>query len=335
MRKRGFTLSVIPANSVIPAKAGIQKRKNRGFTLIELLVVIAIIALLLSILTPALNTVKERAQRILCRSALHNWLIAIFAYQGANNKIPTMVLRWGGIPYPHYFAGLPHYGGAPEDYMIPGEFNVITMNPYIESVDRNFSDNGLVTGILSCPNCSGDFMVDWCYATWDAFCHVNADGSLQNNEYFIEPAYAYWGGAGEAAAWGDGSNRDHFSLHAMRDLTMDTPSPRRLMFSEVLNVDGGGADYRYNHGRQGWSWNLFWFSGIEPPPGHAKSDPDQDASGRSQGFGDGRVTWREIDLKYEDNLPGEFFDRGAEGFLEDRWNGPGSGWVNMWDVSLY
>ena len=47
--------------------------RKKGFTLIELLVVIAIIALLLSILMPALQKVKTQARDVICKSNLHQW----------------------------------------------------------------------------------------------------------------------------------------------------------------------------------------------------------------------------------------------------------------------
>ena len=60
-------------------------RRKRGFTLIELLVVIAIIALLLSILMPALTNVKTQARRVVCRTNLHQWSIAIGGYAAGND----------------------------------------------------------------------------------------------------------------------------------------------------------------------------------------------------------------------------------------------------------
>jgi prepilin-type N-terminal cleavage/methylation domain-containing protein/prepilin-type processing-associated H-X9-DG protein len=59
--------------------------KPRGFTLIELLVVIAIIALLMSILMPALQRVKQQAKTIACRANIKQWTLYFSMYTGDND----------------------------------------------------------------------------------------------------------------------------------------------------------------------------------------------------------------------------------------------------------
>ena len=60
-------------------------RKRKGFTLIELLVVIAIIALLMSILMPALARVKEQARKVGCQMNLRQWSLIWKMYCDDNN----------------------------------------------------------------------------------------------------------------------------------------------------------------------------------------------------------------------------------------------------------
>lgn len=57
-----------------------------AFTLIELLVVIAIIALLLAIIMPALNKVRELAQGTVCKGNLKNYTLAMLMYLGDNDN---------------------------------------------------------------------------------------------------------------------------------------------------------------------------------------------------------------------------------------------------------
>ena len=58
---------------------------RKGFTLIELLVVISIIALLMSIMMPALSRVKNQAKDILCLNNLRQWGVTTIAYANENN----------------------------------------------------------------------------------------------------------------------------------------------------------------------------------------------------------------------------------------------------------
>ncbi|AQQ09874.1 hypothetical protein L21SP3_01694 [Sedimentisphaera cyanobacteriorum] len=80
--------------------------KKKGFTLVELLVVISIIALLLSILLPALGRAREMTRRIVCLSNMRQMLIAVSSYQTNNNDhFPPALLDVYGPnanPYVHY-----------------------------------------------------------------------------------------------------------------------------------------------------------------------------------------------------------------------------------------
>jgi len=66
--------------------------KKRAFTLIELLVVIAIIAVLMGILMPALQRVREQAKRRSCASRIRQHTLAIIMYaDDNNNKLPMPI----------------------------------------------------------------------------------------------------------------------------------------------------------------------------------------------------------------------------------------------------
>ncbi len=127
-------------------------RRRRGFTLIELLVVIAIIAVLIGLLLPAVQKVREAANRMSCSSNLKNVGLALHHFHDTRGSLPPGLVR-GPYPPAGVMTNAEHGSWA---FILPYLEQQALAKQYRWDLDFSHPDNQPVVTIqlkiLQCPS---------------------------------------------------------------------------------------------------------------------------------------------------------------------------------------
>ncbi len=178
----------------------LQRSPRRGFTLIELLVVIAIIAVLIGLLLPAVQKVREAAARMKCTNNLKQLGLAAMNYESAYGGLPFNAVTKNNsqIPYIPFAAGVTPAPGAQNGTQGRAS-GFVPLLPFVEQGNVNslytfgadWSDPvntaalALTFNLMKCPSAPTPNSVSLAGAAWigpgnNAFAPPSTPGSATN-----------------------------------------------------------------------------------------------------------------------------------------------------------